>query len=422
MKDGLESFFEEYLDAPTIFKDKSVFQSNFTPTEFSHRNSQINHIAGILAPNLRTQKASNLFIYGKTGTGKTLCVNHVAFNMQKLADDRQIPLRIITINCKLRRVADTEYRLIAELGRHLHQIVPPTGLPTEEVYDLFLHALESHKQAILIVLDEIDHLVAKAGSGILYNLTRLNSSLTQSQICLVGISNDAMFADHLDPRVKSSLSEEELVFPPYNALQLQSILQQRASIAFQPGILEPGVIEKCAAFAAQEHGDARRAIELLRVSGEIAERQKSAKVSLGHMDTAKEKIEHDRIEDVVSSHPKQYQAVLLAVLRLALHRKGMLFTGEVYEVYNKVCQRSGLRPLTQRRVSDIIAEFDMVGIINAKIISKGRYGRMREINLSIEPSVQKRLRSILENALDVTGKSCSAEDSSQESFYTAIDD
>ena len=402
MKAGLESFFEEYLKSTSIFKEKSVFQPNFNPDEFSHRDEQIKAIAAILAPALRRQKASNVFIYGKTGTGKTLCVNHVAANMLNLAASHSLPLTIISVNCKLRRVADTEYRLIAELSRQLNHDVPSTGLPTEEVYAVFLKAMESRDHNILLILDEIDHLVAKIGSGILYNLTRLNSQLVKAQMSIVGISNDVTFTDHLDPRVRSSLSEEELIFPPYNALQIQSILQQRCQAAFLEGVVDPGVIEKCAAFAAREHGDARRAIELLRVAAELAERDKSANISLHHMDVAKEKVERDRIEDIISSQPKQYQAVLLAVLRLNRNRKGVLFTGEVYELYSRVCHRSGLRPLTQRRVSDIIAEFDMIGVINAKIISKGRYGRTREIHLSLAPSVQERVQSIVERSLDLS--------------------
>ena len=429
MKAGLESFFEEYLESTSIFKEKSVFQPNFNPEEFSHRDEQITTIAAILAPALRRQKVSNVFIYRKTGTGKTLCVNHITANMQKIAASRSLPLTIISVNCKLRRVADTEYRLIAELSRQLNHDVPSTGLPTEEVYAVFLRAMESRDHTILLILDEIDHLVAKVGSGILYNLTRLNSQLARAQISIVGISNDVTFTDHLDPRVRSSLSEEELVFPPYNALQIQSILQQRCKSAFLENVVDPGVIEKCAAFAAREHGDARRAIELLRVAAELAERDKSPNISLHHMDVAKEKIERDRIEDIISSQPKQYQAVLLAVLRLNRNRKGVLFTGEVYELYSRVCYRSGLRPLTQRRVSDIIAEFDMIGVINAKIISKGRYGRTREIHLSLAPSVQDRVQSIVERSLDVSSAkdnsgakdNSDAEDSSNAMDYSKSD-
>jgi cell division control protein 6 len=95
-------------------------------------------------------------------------------------------------------------------------------------------------------------------------LTRLNSELSQSQLSVVGISNDLTFFDEIDPRVRSSLSEEEIVFPPYNAIQLQKILKERSSNCFKDGVLDSGVIEKCSAYAAREHGDARRAFDFTK--------------------------------------------------------------------------------------------------------------------------------------------------------------
>ena len=170
-------------------------------------------------------------------------------------------------------VANTEYRLIAELARFFGEEVASTGLPTDEVYKIFLKALDKEKVLFIIILDEIDQLLHKAGNEILYSLTRINPQLENSEIGLIGISNDLMFTDNLDPRVKSSLSEEEILFPPYNAIQLQAILKVRAAKAFRKEAIAEGVLEKCAAYAAREHGDARRALELLRVSGELTERK-----------------------------------------------------------------------------------------------------------------------------------------------------
>ena len=300
----------------------------------------------------------------------------------------------------MRRVADTEYRLVAQLTREFGVDVPATGLPTDEIYKYFIKALDKEKILLIIVLDEIDQLVDKAGDEILYNLTRLHSELKNSEISIIGISNDLVFTDNLDPRVKSSLSEEEVVFPPYNAIQLQSILRQRSSIAFPEGVLGEGVIEKCAAYAAREHGDARRALELLRVAGELAERKNELKVLTTHIDFAEEKIERDRIIDIVTTQPKQFKLTLYSIFTVCIHNTNKpVFTGDVYEIYKNACFQSGLRPLTQRRVSDIIAELDMLGIINAKIISKGRYGRTREICLALPPSTVPRINDMLREGL-----------------------
>ena len=325
---GMKGFFEHFLERDSLFTDKSLLLSHYVPTEVLYREDLINEIANILAPSLRVERPSNLFVYGKTGTGKTLSIKYILQSMEQIAKERHIPLKTVYINCKLKRVADTEYRLIAQIIKAFGKDIPATGLPTDEVYNIFYRLLDIKKQIILLVLDEIDQLKKKMGDEILYNLTRINAELKHSQICLIGISNNLVFAENLDPRVQSSLSEEELIFPPYNALQIQDILRQRTSEAFAENVIEAGVIEKCAAYAAREHGDARRAIDLLRVAGELAERENSQTVGLKHLDSAEEKIESDKIINTVVGQPKQFQLVLYAILQLTPENRPF-FTGEI---------------------------------------------------------------------------------------------
>ncbi len=401
MERGLDTFFEVFLKKDSVFFDKKVLQSSYIPETILHREEQTKQVANIIAPALRGDKPSNVFIYGKTGTGKTLTIKHTTQKLSEIAERENIPLKVIYINCKLKRSTDTEYRLIAQLARELGKSIPPTGLPTEEVYKAFFKALNKQKQNYVLVLDEIDQLINKAGDNALYNLTRLNEEDTQSQISIIGISNDIMFVENLDPRVRSSLSEEEIIFPPYNAIQIQAILKQRSELAFNKEALEQGVIEKCAAYAARDHGDARRALELLRVAGEVADRKNSKKIMISHIDEAEEKIDRDRIIDIVTTQPKQYQLVLYAILALNPANNKNMFTGEVYEIYKTLCNKTNISILTQRRVSDIISEFDMLGIVNAKVISKGRYGRTRDISVEIPESTLAKLKTILEDNIHI---------------------
>ncbi|MBW3023005.1 ORC1-type DNA replication protein [Candidatus Woesearchaeota archaeon] len=369
------------------------------PENIPHREEQIEQIAKILAPTLKLNKPSNVFIYGKTGTGKTLSVKHTTNKIKQLAEKMQIPISVVYLNCKLKKVADTEYRLIAQIIREFGKEIPPTGLPTDEVYKIFFNTIDSRKQIVLLILDEIDQLVKKTGDEILYNLTRINSETKESQISLIGISNDLVFTDTLDPRIKSSLSEEEIIFKPYNALQIQEILLQRSKMAFKKEAISQGVIEKCAAYAAREHGDARRALELLRVAGEIADREGCEKLEIKHLDEAEEKVERDRIVDIVLTQPKQFQATLYSIILLSSKKKTIVETGELYNLYRKICTETTIRPLTQRRVSDVVSELDMLGIINARVISKGRYGRTREISLAINAETESKIKTIIEKDL-----------------------
>ena len=401
-KRALNAFFQDFLNKKSLFLDKKTLQPPHTPETIQHRDKEVKQIANILAPLLKLEKPSNIFVYGKTGTGKTLTIKYITKTLLETSKQQNTPLKIIYINCKLKRVADTEYRLVAQIARELGKAIPPTGLPTDEVYKAFFDVLDKKGQTTLLILDEADQLVEKTGDGVLYNLTRMNEELKNSQISLIGISNNLMFVENLDPRVRSSLSEEEIFFSPYNALQIQDILRQRANKAFKKDTLGQGVIEKCAAYAAREHGDARRALELLRVAGEIAERNNLNKVSLNHVDEADKKIEHDRILNIIKTQPKQFQTTLYAILSTEQKTKNFIFTGEVYDLYKKICYKISLSPLTQRRISDILAEFNMLGIINARVISKGRYGRTREISLSVPSSTLPKIKKTLEEELGLS--------------------
>jgi len=315
MPDSVQTIFQEFVKKQAvIFTDRNALTSHFTPESIPHRNKQINTLASILAPSLKGGRPSNVFEYGMTGTGKTLVTKYVGQELEKMSNQGTDPVKVLYINCKMRKVADTEYRLVAELARLLGQDVPMTGLPTEQVYQIFFNTLDSKKWIVIIILDEVDSLVTKMGDDFLYNFTRINQDLKNAKVCIIGITNDLNFIDVLDPRVKSSLSEEEILFQPYNAIELQDILKQRVKLGFQKNVLSEEVIPKCSALAAQEHGDARRALDLLRVAGEIAERRGDNNIVEKHVDSALDKIDYDRVIESVKSLPKQTKVVLWSII------------------------------------------------------------------------------------------------------------
>ncbi|MFB6266828.1 MAG: Cdc6/Cdc18 family protein [Halodesulfurarchaeum sp.] len=430
---GDQGLFDDLLSGKPIFDNKEVLRPSYTPHELPHRNEQINNMATILVAALRGETPSNILIYGKTGTGKTASAKFVSQELEKTSEKYDVPCNVEYINCE---VTDTQYRVLAQLAnifieknqeiiderlteleeliraaredpsvvggtsvdtigdieaekerlatdRSEMEAVPMTGWPTDRVYNTFFDAVDYVERVAVIMLDEIDKLVEKSGDDTLYNLSRMNSELENSRVSIIGISNDLKFTDFLDPRVKSSLGEEEIVFPPYDANQLRDILQHRAEVAFKPDSLSEDVIPLCAAFAAQEHGDARRALDLLRTAGELAERDKADEVTEDHVRKAQDKIELDRVVEVVRTLPTQSKLVLYAIILLEKHGVRNINTGEVYNIYKRLCDEIDADVLTQRRVTDLISELDMLGIVNAVVVSKGRYGRTKEISLSV---------------------------------------
>jgi cell division control protein 6 len=431
--DDNQGLFDDLLSGEPIFENKEVLRPSYTPHELPHRNDQINRMATILVSALRGETPSNILIYGKTGTGKTASAKFVSQELESTSQKYDVPCEVEYINCE---VTDTQYRVLAQLAntfieknqqviadrlddcRELRseavddlgalagtefatlddldarideletdaeemEEVPMTGWPTDRVYSTFFEAVDYHERVVVIMLDEIDKLVEKSGDDTLYNLSRMNSELNRSRISIMGISNDLKFTDFLDPRVKSSLGEEEIVFPPYDANQLRDILQHRADISFKEEALTDDVIPLCAAFAAQEHGDARRALDLLRTAGELAERSQAEIVAEEHVRQAQDKIELDRVVEVVRTLPTQSKIVLFAVILLEKNGVHNINTGEVFNIYKRLCEEIDADVLTQRRVTDLISELDMLGIVNAVVVSKGRYGRTKEMGLSV---------------------------------------
>ena len=373
------------LNVDGLFVNREAMRPTFMPEILPHREEEINNLASVLVPALRDETPSNVFIYGKTGTGKTAVTKFVGRELLKKGEETGKKVNFIYINCE---VVDTQYRLLQNIANHFidewSERIPFTGWPTDEVFAKLKQMIEKQGGVTVIILDEVDKL---KGDEALYNLSRINSDLSNARVSIVGISNDLKFTEFLDPRVKSSLGEENMIFPPYDAGELRDILNQRVEIALKPGVIEEDVVPLCSALAAQEHGDARRALDLLRVSAEIAERSKAPRITKNHVRQAQNKIEVDRVTEVVRTLPTQSKLLLLAILLQDKHNKktgttGAITTGDVYEVYKDLCKRARMDSLTQRRVTDLISELDMLGIITARVISKGRYGRTRDIRMS----------------------------------------
>jgi cell division control protein 6 len=379
----LDDVFEKFVNSAKLFRDREVLRHDYLPEKLPHREEQIRLLGETVAPVLRDARCSNIFIYGTTGTGKTAVTKYVLSHLEIKAKEHGAPVKFCYVNC---RMTGSEYRIFANLSQSIGLVIPFTGLSAGEVFDRFRNGLDTSRTIFIVVLDEVDALIKERGDGLLYELTRINENLHKSKVTIIGISNDLRLKEFLDPRVFSSLSEEEMVFRPYDASELHNILLDRSKLSFQEGSLSDAALNICSALAAAEHGDARRALDLLRVAGEVAERQGAKVITEEHVKDAEKHIEHNRVVEGLQNLTLHSKLVLLSVYHLS---KASAITGEIYDIYNELCGELGAGLLTQRRLGTLINELDAMGLLNAKVVSMGRYGRTKKIRLDISRTLIK---------------------------------
>ncbi len=394
---NIDKFYKNFIQGPRIFNNRDALEAKFIPEKLLHRGPQIKDIAEKTACALLGNAPPNFLCYGMTGTGKTSTIRYVS---QKLAQQNsEIKTWWIYINCN---IISTPYRILAHIYNTIsrREKIPHTGLPKDVIFKKLLGLLDTRvgNSICFLVLDEIDILIEKkVGNEILYDLTRLNENLDTCKTSLIGISNLLKFRENLDPRILSSLGREQIVFPSYHAGELRDILIGRAKIAFQDTVLKEDVIPLCAAFAAKEYGDARKALQLLRKAGELAERAQNKNVTTKHVKKAQLDLENDLNIDYIKGMPLQAQLILTTIYLISkFSPEHVIISGDIYEVHSEIrVLIPGVRELTKRRISDYINGLAKAGIISAVIKSMGHYGRTKIIKLDIgRDLVEKALSKI----------------------------
>jgi archaeal cell division control protein 6 len=381
--DKLDDVFNNAIESKTLIKNRKTLTIDYVPERLPFRDNESTMIAQTLSVILRGGRPSNLLIFGKPGTGKTAVVKNVIERLKHKADDLDMQITVPFMNAK---TANTSYKILYEIAEMMginkeekKLQVHFTGLSLGEATDRILDYIRRKNLRVVLVIDEIDSLVDKNGDDILYNFTRANERISAEQfISLIGISNSLTFKDKLDPRVRSSLSEEEMVFNPYTIEQLKDILVDRCKLAFTEHAIPIAAINLCAAMAGRETGDARKAIDLLRVAAEVAEREGSSTIKEIHVRVAQQKIDRDTNYEILKNSTTHTKILILAIIN---SKNGN--TGEMYDIYSSLCARLEQEPLTQRRITQIISELDQLGLVTTNIVNLGRYGRSQRIKLVV---------------------------------------
>ena len=392
--DPVEKLLDKVDHGRLLIKNSNILRHDYIPDKILHRDGQQELVTQSLIPLYQKSIPPNLLVYGKPGTGKTLVVKKVLKQIQNRVDKNTYRIKIVFTNAKDQ---SNLYNVLVDLGRQLglkskkttddKLWLPSTGLSISEVFNRILYTIEKNKINTVFVIDEIDHLaklVDKTGKDILYSITRANLKLKNGSLSLVGISNDVSFKDQLDPRVISTLSEEEIVFPAYNTNEIKEILEDRIPLAFDENIVTQGALNLCASMACKQHGDARRAIKLLNVAAKTAELNQDNSITDEHVRLAAQRIEIDKESQQLNAFSLHEKLLVITIMKTP-----NISTGDIYSAYKSLCKITCQNELTQRRVTQMLSEIELSGLISGRMIHQGIHGNTKKFNLTVSPDLVK---------------------------------
>lgn len=375
-----------------VFSKKELLNVGYVPnpTHIVARNEEIRRLATALNPAITGDDPSNVFLYGKTGTGKSLCARYTTNRIVETAAENGVTVGRVIIDCSQE---NTETRAVRKAVCELNDPketsinVPESGFGRSRYYSLLWEVLDERFDVVFIVLDEIDCLDE---TDFLMQLSRATEAkkLQRCLVGIIGISNKVKYRERLEERVRSSLQERELVFTPYDREALREIIRSRLE-AFDGEILSDDVVSECASLAADEHGDARKAINLLRHTGELAVREGIDTITATHVQEVRNLAERDRVRALLAGATVQQKAALLSVVSLALVEKTQTFkTTNVYAAYEDICVEAGLETLSKRRVHDLLREWEFLEVLEIERTGDGRArGSYLQHRLLEDPSI-----------------------------------
>jgi orc1/cdc6 family replication initiation protein len=384
----------------SLFAAKEVLSEDYQPDQILERDEEIDEYRHALEDVLFGRTPQNIMLYGRAGLGKTAVTTYMMEALQNEATERPDAddLFVHELNCNGKTVYSVVRALINTLLPETASDFPKRGLSTADAFEELYAQLDRLGGTHLIVFDEIDHL--GDADTLLYELPRARSigHITDSKIGVIGISNNYRFRQGLSPKVKDTLMEAEISFSPYDASELRTILADRADRAFVDGACDESAVARAAAIAAKDRGNARQAIDLLRVGGEVAKKQEADSVDDSHIVAAQELVQRGRLRNRIRDQTQHAQLLLETLAYLEQQEETLARSKTIKTRYERVADSHAVDPLTTlKSIQNHLSDLHMLGFLHRTDRNRGESGgRYYEYGLDLDPEIVLDIRGEIE--------------------------
>ncbi|MCD7781105.1 MAG: ORC1-type DNA replication protein [Methanosphaera sp.] len=358
------------LNDETIFKDITVFNSDYLPENFKLRQSHMEEMALSLRPALMGGKPINNLILGPPATGKTTAIKKL-FEMAEY--DCEDDIICVYVNCQLH---STKFDIFSQIYKKIFGHAPPeTGVPFARVYNSIMNELLDTNKALIVALDDINHLFqANAISEIVYDILRAHESFEGVRTGIFAVLSDVEFKYVLDKNVGSIFNANEINFNPYTYEETYLILKERAQLGFYPGVISDELIEKIVNYT-YERGDLRLGIDLLRISGNNAEVRASKVILDEDVEKAFDSSSSVSLKYVLNTLNENEQSLLRFITRI---KQNNITSGELYKQYNRE------NKISYATYNRLINKLEFLRLIDTTYTGSGQKGNSRYVNLRFD--------------------------------------
>jgi len=362
----------------SVFKDQRTLSFDYVPQKLVHREAQMKKLIMLYKPVIESNFAQNAVLIGSVGTGKTAAAKRFCMDLKDYAEKQQKAIDWVLVNCRQR---NSESSVVLQIVNHFQPNFPDRGFSITEMLRILRKDLEKRKVHFLIVLDEADMLLKKAGSDIIYKLTRFGEEKVESKelISLMLISQKNVF-DMLDTASASTFKRTNMIeFGKYSCKELRDIVSQRAGLALHEGCIDDDSIDLIAEVSS-EWGDARFAIEILEKAGMLADEEVAGRINVEHVRGAKAEAYSSVTESKLTGLDKHQKLALIAIAK-ASKGKAYITTGEAESAYKVACEEYSEKPRAHTAFWGLLKDLDMLGIVSAKKSGPGISGKTTVITL-----------------------------------------